>query len=506
MNYTLMPSLKHKALVEIAITLWNQDDAWDLASKFYFSSPILNVSERKREWQKVEDEVIKKVLKLPLPELLKKELSSFVEAIGWQILIWKQYHKNLLGGKDARASLSKLCWTPRGTIDKEKTAKILVQDENLDIAKRYRLACTYCLEDNILTLWKQISGRKLYGKDLRKIRINESPLVSFWSHHIEEETAQLGDIIRRYCQDDSVTHYEYAFRRSAVSGNEAATRYFLQKLTPEEKDKVLVRTAEYVAKRRCDCVSEFTDFSRENYIDVLCFLLSEMDREQQMEVFKSCSYEVLKCFLDWPWQSFFMETAQHMWAFLSEEGYDCLLRVIVNKMIDGNKDYNYQKLFGIFWQQGPSTHTKHVIDKCGSGGLLLLDLFKVEDVENIKLIFQDATPKEKERLIFCSRGQDICQDLIYGDRGGFIEFFIRECISSKNEMVKFREEFKERITWCCSREEFTKRKDKWDKFFQLLDNLIQENDKKRGIEGEESSPAKKLRSIELEEVTHSMKK
>lgn len=32
-------------------------------------------------------------------------------------------------------------------------------------------------------------------------------------------------------------------------------------------------------------------------------------------------------------------------------------------------------------------------------------------------------------------------------------------------MVKFREEFKERITWCCSREEFTKRKDKWDKFF-----------------------------------------
>ncbi|XP_067139090.1 uncharacterized protein [Centruroides vittatus] len=472
-NYTLMPSLEHRTFVKIAITSWNQGDIRALASKFYFSSPILNIGKRKKEWPKVEDEVIKRVLKLSLPKSLKEELSSFVEAVGWQILTWIDFHNK-------RCNFvinlpNEFFWTPEDAIDKEKTSQMLVQDKNLDIVGRYRLACTYCLEDHIFILWNQLSGKKLYGKDLRNIRINKSPLVSFWSHDIEGEIVQLGDIMKRYCQDESV-----------IPCNKAATRYFLKKLTSDEgKKRVLVKTAGYVANRRCDSARNRTDFPKEHYADVLCFLLSQMDEEQQTEVFKSYPYKVLKCFLDWPWQSLFMETANHMWDFLSEGKYDLLLRIIVDKVINGYKDCNYQNRFGEFWQQ---------------------NLFKVEDKENVRLILKNATVKEKEEIIFYYKGQNICERLIYNNEWGSLKFFVQECISSKDIKVKFKEEFKERIIRRRSEETLEKEKDMWSKFFQLIDDLIQKIFKKRNIEKGNSSPNKRLCSIEFKEVAHNMKK
>lgn len=198
-----------------------------------------------------------------------------------------------------------------------------------------------------------------------------------------------------------------------------------------------------------------------------------------------------------------METVKRMRDFLSGENCSYFLRVMVNKVIEGHKDYDYQKLFGEFWQQSPNAHKRYVIDPCAS--LLLSKLFKVKDKENILLILKDATLVEKEKIIFCHEGKDICESFIYSDKWNLLKFFIQECISSKEVLVKFKEEFKKRIRRR-SGEELEKEKDMWSKFFQLLSDLIQKGDKKRSMEEGESSSAKRLCSILFKEVAHSMKK
>ncbi|RDD35197.1 hypothetical protein Wcon_00664 [Wolbachia endosymbiont of Cylisticus convexus] len=503
MNYILKPSLEHITLVKIAITLWNQDDIRALTARFYFRSLIL--SERRKEWQVVEDRVIEKIPGLLLPGPLEKKVLNFIKPIGLEILKWREYHdQNSYLGIDLP---NELCWTSQGTVDQKKTAEVLIKDENLDITIRYRLACIYCLEDDIRELWNKIpeNRRKSFysEEDPRKVRQQE--LVVLWTYDIKGEVNKLDNMIERRWQS-KCSPYQYAFEYAAVGGNKAAAEYFLQKLTSREREESLVRSAGYVANRRCNSSRNRTDLPKECYADVLCFLLSQMDKEQEAEVFKGYPRKVLKCFLDWPWQNLFMETANRMWDFLSEEDYNYFLRETVDKVIEGHKDYDYQKLFGELWQQSPNASQRYVIGKCASSGFLLSDLFKIEDEENVRLILNNATVKEKEEIIFYYKGKNICESLIYNNKWDSLKFFVQECISSKEVMIKFKEEFKERIIHRRSEEELEREKGMWNKFFQLLDDLAQENNKKRSMEEGGSSPAKRLCSIEFKEVAHSMKK
>lgn len=200
-----------------------------------------------------------------------------------------------------------------------------------------------------------------------------------------------------------------------------------------------------------------------------------------------------------------MKTVSRMWDFLSGKDCNYFLREMVDKVIEGHKDYDYQKLFGKFWQQSPDAHKRYVIDECSSGSLLS-KLLKIEDKENVKLILKDATLIEKEKIIFYREGKDICESLIYNNKRDLLKFFIQECILSKEVIIKFKEKFKERIICRRSEEKLEKEKDMWNKAFQLLDDLIHKGNKKRSMEESDSSPAKRLHSIEFKEVAHSMKK
>ncbi|GBM14348.1 hypothetical protein AVEN_55341-1 [Araneus ventricosus] len=162
MNYTLMPSLEHIALVKVATTLWNQDDIRALIEKFY--SEIVSGRRIREKWQVIEDKVVEKLPQLSQPEPLKSEILGFIKPIGSQILKWLEYHiKNC----QLHMKLPNLCWTPEGTVDKKKTAEVLSKDENLDITRRYELACIYCLEDDIPELWNKIpkNHRIIYYKE-----------------------------------------------------------------------------------------------------------------------------------------------------------------------------------------------------------------------------------------------------------------------------------------------------------------------------------------------------
>lgn len=474
MNYILKPSLEHIALVKLATTLWNPHDIRDLMTKFCI--PLHN-SELRKKWQKIEDIILEKVSQLPLPELLKKKTLDFIRHIGFQILNWVEYHRDKFGFNIGIPD--EFYWLPRGAVDKKKMAEVLIRDEDIDITTRYKLACNYCLEKNIPELWDRIpEDRKMFFyNEEDPLYVLQHDLVLLWTYDLKGELTKVRNMFE-IISNRRCSPYQYAFECAASVGNGVATEYFLQRMNSVERKESLVATTASVATGRFEY--HHAEYLKEYYSDILCVLLSHMDNSQQEELFKNFTYHVLKCFLDWPRQIFFMETASCMWSFLSGEIYEALMRKIIDKLKQGYKDFNYQKLFGEMWQQSPDVLKKYVLDGYTIDYFILV-LFKIRDEINIKLVFKDVTLMAKNKLICSFSGREMCKDLIEGEEWGLLEFLIQECFSSKDEMSKFKIDFKSSSHYVLVRDNFEKRT-KYDKFLRLLDDLICKFSKRKCIE------------------------
>ncbi|GBN32582.1 hypothetical protein AVEN_99326-1, partial [Araneus ventricosus] len=282
------------ALRKVAIVLWHQADILALVKSFRCRSRTCDSTIR--QWQQSVENVVKeRVSMLLLPDSLKEELVHVVKPIGPEILKWKMHHESLIS--DSYFALDQLFWTSAGTVDYRKTAEILIRQERITVISSYKLACIYCLYDNI-----RVIGEKLFSDEDNILRISEPKLVIFWTHLIRGEVAKLDVLINRNNNGERErTVYQYAFESAATSGNKAATEYFFQKLTLEEREASLLETAQSVIDQRYFADSFPYDFPKEELCDVLCYLLSQMKEEEQIQVFKKHPYKTLRCFMDWPW-------------------------------------------------------------------------------------------------------------------------------------------------------------------------------------------------------------
>lgn len=382
--------------------------------------------------------------------LFKSKNLGVIHPVGLQVLSWVEYHnENPHFGANIP---DEFCWTPQGTINKKKTAEVCVKDERVNVMLHYHLACSYCVENDIVKLWSEIpedrKKRYYYNKEDPE-KVLHDTLVLCCTYDMEGEISKLDNFaqsrLKRRCSP-----YRWAFEYAAECGNKAALEYFLEKLRTNEREECLIAAAGIVAMRRFHSPRKFLFFPKNHYIEALCFLLSQMGDEQQAEVFKKNPSQLLGCFLDWPWQSLFLETASRMFHLLTEENYHSLLKIIVARVLDSSKDYNYQNLFREFWNESPDTHKKSYIRICVSDSTLLKELLKIDDKENVKLILGSATLKEKKEILYSDEGMEICKYLHDRKKSDLLKFFVQECDSSKDAMIKFNKMFRRFVL--CSQE------------------------------------------------------
>lgn len=463
MNCVQKPSLRHIALVRIAISLWQQHDIRALIVKLCVSLDPNNVREK---WKLIEVKVIKNALHLPQPELLKHKVLEFVLPIGLEILKWIKYNHGSCYSVDLP---NEFHWTLQGTIDKTKTAEALMGDEKIDVRTRYNLACIYCLENRVQELWNKIpeNHRNIFHDTEDPIKIMQKDLVYLWTNDLYRIMAMAGKLDDCHFQHSSFTSL-YAFRFAVTNGNIAAVEYFLPKLSPTDRDAALINAAKEVASRCCEYnVVNNKDPCKEYSNEILCFLTSHMREEQQSEIIKGFPFGVLKCFLNWPFQNCFIKNADLALGFLSEERYLTLLELIINKVLCGFRDCDYQNLFSELWNRGLTNYKTYVMDECAAG-VLLPKMFLIRDIQYIKVIFKDASLVMKKCFIFGRSGLDICKQLIFNDDWYLLKFFITECISSKCDMIRLIQRYEEYGT------DDGKKKDKqlYDNLFHLLDALL----------------------------------
>ncbi|KAF8789445.1 uncharacterized protein LOC129956924 [Argiope bruennichi] len=378
-----------------------------------------------------------------LPTLLTDRMMPLIRPMASEILNWHMYHENNF--HDIREcfglhSLKYLQWTSIGTIDYQKTMEKIIGLKIFDVENRYKLACLYCLEDYIPLLWEELSeeSKKHFSKE--SYFDVDMQLRYYWVDIMKEDEYILPDIFLEREPNPSYYH-EFAFKLAAMKGNKAATRYFFQNVCNEERESDLFSTIVDVLNELGPSSSNriFSDFPKGNLSDVLCYLLSLMSPEQQMQILKTHPCDILTCFQDWPLQHLFLEVADIIWSFLPEENYVYLL-TNMHKRIK-TSDYYCPKLFQEFFLRSPGNFKKEFVNTECQFGYFFPEFFRMQDFETVEVIFRNIEAADRVRLVFGKRVFMLLCDSIFYNKWHVVKVCLQEAMLPEEDKQKLKKSF-----------------------------------------------------------------
>lgn len=236
MNFITIPSLKHISLVQVATTLWKQHDILTLVEEFskaqlrskrgHVFYIAVTRNEKVIKWTNIEERVLEKVPQLIIPTSLEEKMFCYIQLVGLEIFKWLNYHPGCF--VFGLGLPNKFCWTIRNTVDTKKTAEVYIKDKTIDITARYKMACLYCFEDDILELWYKLpeSYKISFYNEVNTVHNFQRKLLLFWWHYIREK-ANKKNMIKRKSPFFSDKHM---FHCAVEGGYVAATEYFWKKV------------------------------------------------------------------------------------------------------------------------------------------------------------------------------------------------------------------------------------------------------------------------------------
>ncbi|XP_055925638.1 uncharacterized protein LOC129957371 [Argiope bruennichi] len=458
----------------------------------------------KEEFEPEIDKISRNIVaNFSLPLLLVQDLLGAMKAVSREIIKWVKFHENFLEQYDGVLSrlenLEHICWTCFGTVDYEKTAQVLIRRRKLRASQCFKLACLYCLFQDIKELWKELPYSYKVGflKD-DPTQITQPKIVVFFTCLLRNKVYQMGLFLPQGQRDIS-SIIEYMFEYVALQGYRTATQYFFLKLNVLDRLHIITRVAVRVAKMRSFDRSCFYLHEYQKYSDVLRFLMSHMLISEKRELCRSAPFETLKCLLDWPWQSEFFRYAKYILriCLLTNEKYSRLLFILAHNSSSG---FNYPRMFRIFFLMSPKKYKNYTLTHYSN---FLREFIKINDVVTVKFIFRHLNVKQKVKLLVNqSMGRNFIPALVTAGKWDFLRLFIREsqlANESKESLVAY---FQLRFPEDCKSEWFQKfvqeiRADqsgaKYDRWASDCKRVFRRAVRKRRNEDHTEQPKKLLR-------------
>ncbi|GFY50775.1 uncharacterized protein TNIN_120871 [Trichonephila inaurata madagascariensis] len=199
---------------------------------------------------------------------------------------WLQDHKTTI--ESPTKLQNHFHWTQDNKIDRHKTAKAIIVDENIDIRYRFMLASYYCFQEDVFSIWEILDDAQrnfFQGCDLNIVRI--------WVNWA------------RYGED--------------IDWDEIAriSRFGLQRYFPKlEREKRLQHLMLYGR-------GIWNDYHE------LKSCLSNLDQNEKNEILKKCAFQVIEVFLDWPVHGKLLDVVEFLWPYLSEQNFRDFFNVIL---------------------------------------------------------------------------------------------------------------------------------------------------------------------------------
>ncbi|GBM07299.1 hypothetical protein AVEN_187855-1 [Araneus ventricosus] len=123
---------------------------------------------------------------LLIPGHLRKRVLEAVHAFHYEIRGWREDHTHFFNLDDSDESMIHpnilqdgegiFYWRSDGSIDRIKRAQQLVMNTSMNIRKRFDLACMYCFEKSVQTLWVEMEA--LWTTE--NFEIGDNPMTPFW--------------------------------------------------------------------------------------------------------------------------------------------------------------------------------------------------------------------------------------------------------------------------------------------------------------------------------------
>lgn len=429
LDISFVPSLKQIAASKTAFTLWTKDGIRVLVSEH-----LEDENSSSRNFDVRGNAILENIRKMQIPDSTKHDIFSIIKPIGMHITDWIRTH-NIEDYNDICLTFD-FYMSPFGAINCQETAKNLLKNVNLNIVTRYKLACMYCLDQHVADLWHNIPQnlRDICEKD-EDFGYTE-PLLAMWTHEMHGPITEsdLNEMVMKRLEREC-SPCQFAFEFAANEGNLAATKFYLQKLTLRERRESLVKTAISVSKHVDEHDNYIADIYGYPFASVLHYLLSQMDRDEQMEACQNLR-DILNCFIGWPWQDFMLVIARQIWDYLSEEDcYYILYQITLKIESHGGNSHKYSKLLSELWQLCPLHFKDYTLQHINS---MLTYLFLGNDLNNVRLLLSHLAQHEKREFILSNNGLELCCEIIEREDWNQLKFLVKECVVDAEEVIELK--------------------------------------------------------------------
>ncbi|XP_065209607.1 uncharacterized protein LOC135838025 [Planococcus citri] len=232
-----------------------------------------------------------------------------------------------------------------GTIDNDKLAKLAMSSEEVSDVEKFKIACRFCLEDDIKRIWPSVSDSEDLNLDDDYFHFHSDPLVYYWVHRLRNQLHKTplsdygyaiidGREIQMFNSNWSVV--EYFWKSSKVADRKESAAYLLK-----HRGQIFCR---YIFARLTE--DELNTLMTERRDSFLCTLLNSNFRAGNSDdsIAGGCILAV--------W-----EYIKHK---VSERDFICAVREIIKKQtvslgdIWSDESFSYQ-----FWNRTPD-HLKQV--------------------------------------------------------------------------------------------------------------------------------------------------
>ncbi|XP_055925345.1 uncharacterized protein LOC129957178 [Argiope bruennichi] len=352
MNNLFMPSLQHLTLAKIAVMLCNNHDIKaileknrrcdsyksDCAPSVALDGNYLSMLDRSRYpkytlnypsphrdvsaavLQQIRNKVCSMISPLNLAPSFEKKILNFISHIILEIEKWEEDHSEILPENfDAQVYF---CWKSVGTIHRESTAENLFNHRKLNVAARFSLACWYCMQSHLSSLWDNIYDS--YKAHLIS-KCHSGSLLNYWTTHL-----------------DGLHFKRSVFPDALYITNLSALHYFYNKCDSKDKKKAFLN----------DVLSK-----QWKNLDLVQFCVGELCQNGYEQLSSFQCRNILRCFLNWPLQSLFLDMSEHLLINVDQFGIHDLLNDILKFIIKHHfEDIDYLNLLKEFWNRVPSYH------------------------------------------------------------------------------------------------------------------------------------------------------
>ncbi|GFX44401.1 uncharacterized protein TNCV_1394221 [Trichonephila clavipes] len=317
-----MWTLKEIVLVKLAVAFFKNFVARRII--FCFKEEIWNENIREETY-------------LDIPLTLQDDIIALIKPIKSEVLDWMEDHRGIF--TTAQEMSIELYFNADGTVDRIKTADLFIHSERFDVQTRFVLACQYWSSSDVLDFFKNLheSAREQilhkYSTADENLNKHEKNVVH-WIEYYRDG----GCIVKSQSSNWCYQYYNWT--------DASLQSRLLDDLLQEERQYLLDKT-----------------FEEANWIHVQRFCFSRMSADHREDLLKRFPLKVLRTYLYWPNQRFFLDFANKVWDRLPGNHFTCLLHIIIcQKIVELWKDFDYVNLLREFWYRSPDNLKQCVVE------------------------------------------------------------------------------------------------------------------------------------------------